>query len=343
MKNCVCIDFGANDILVYDSFKKEAVEVPSVVAIDKFSGKILATGDEAKILCGRIPGSSVLLYPFRHGVDYESEYFFPIISETLKKLKIKGRSKTRAIFVCHELPDDVQRELIEKNLRKCDFRDVKIMDKAVLTSIGTGCDPFGNDIDIIFDIGSSAARVSIITRGKNVMSGKCRAGGDLFDASIAAYIAQTYGITIKQDTARRIKNNIVSVWPSKNVLIDTADGVNISDGLPNGVSVTSKELLSAIHAPVSMLGEMLNGIIKSFTESEYYSDIFKDCNGSFDEIFKRGIILSGNGSLMGGFEEFVGNITFFPVHTLDEPGQSVVYGIEEIVKYSEKSIAELFI
>ena len=213
MSKEIAIDLGTANSLVYVQGKGIVIREPSVVAIQKNTGKVLAVGDEAKKMIGRTPGNIVAIKPLQDGfiADFDVcasmlKYFFG------KALPATGMfSKPRVIICVPAGTTSVEERAVRQAAMQAGAKEVHVMEEPMAAAIGAGLpvsDPTGS---MIVDIGGGTTDVAVISLGGIVTSQSIRIGGDKMDDAIVSFVKKNYNLLIGERTAEEIKMAIGTV------------------------------------------------------------------------------------------------------------------------------------
>ena len=288
------IDLGTASILVYIKDKGIVLKEPTVVAYDRDSQEIMAIGEEARKMIGRTPGNISAVRPLRQGVI--SDY---IVTEKMLKYfisKAMGRRTLRKprISVC--IPSgatEVEKRAVEDATYKAGAREVTIIEEPVAAAIGAGIDisqPYGN---LVVDIGGGTSDIAVISLGGTVVSTSLKLAGDDFDEAIIRYMRKKHNLLIGERTAEEVKMTIGCAYPRPETTTMDVKGRNLSTGLPRTMTITSDEMLEALHDPAMQIVEAIHGVLER-TPPELASDIYE-----------RGIVMTGGGALLSGLDELI--------------------------------------
>lgn len=311
------IDLGTASILVYIKGKGIVLNEPSVVAIDRGNNKIIAVGEEARRMLGRTPGNIVALRPMREGViaDYDTtermlRYF--INKACGKKLFFKPR-----VMVC--IPSGVtgvEERAVKEATIVAGARQAYLMEEPLAAALGAGMDISEACGNMIVDIGGGTTDVAVISLGGIVLSKSLRVGGDKFDESLVRYIRREYNLMIGERTAEELKITVGSVDPERKKGHKQMDirGRDLVSGLPKTISITAEETATALAEPI----EAVIGAIKEVLE--------KTPPELSADIVNRGIVLSGGGALLDGFNTRLMDETGLPIHIAEDPIACVAIG-----------------
>ena len=317
------IDLGTASILVYVKGKGVVLKEPSVVAYDRDTNKIVAIGEEARLMLGRTPGNIVAIRPLRQGVI--SDY---TITEKMLKYFIQkavGRSyfgRRPRISVC--VPSqvtEVEKKAVEDATLQAGAREVAIIEEPIAAAIGAGIDisrPCGN---MIVDIGGGTTDIAVISLGGTVVSTSIKIAGDDFDEALVRYMRKKHNLLIGERTAEDIKIKIGSAYPRPEVAKMNVRGRNLVTGLPKTVEVTSEETEEALKEATSQIVEAVHSVLEK-TPPELASDIAD-----------RGIVLTGGGSLLSGLEDLIESKTGINTMTAEDPMTAVAIGTGKFIEF----------
>lgn len=325
------IDLGTANTLVYVKGRGIVLVEPSVVAIEKDTGKLLAVGTEAKRMIGRTPGNIVAIRPLKDGVIADFQVTETMIRNLIERVHKRRFAVRPRVVVC--VPSGVtaveKRAVYEATL-SAGAREAHLMEEPMAAAIGAGLpiqEPTGN---MVVDIGGGTTEVAVISLGGIVTSISIRIGGDEFDEAIIAHVKKEYNVMIGERTAEEIKMEIGSAYPLPEEEDVEVRGRDLLSGLPKNIVLSSEEIRVAIEEPLGQIITAIKGTLEK-TPPELSSDIMD-----------RGIVLTGGGSLLKGLDERLRQETSIPVHVTEDPLSCVVIGsgkaLEEIELLKRVSI-----
>lgn len=320
------IDLGTANTLVHVRGKGIVLCEPSVVAIQRESRAVLAVGNEAKQMIGRTPGNIIAIRPMKDGVIAD----FDITQTMLRYFIQKAHSrrslvKPRLVIAVPSGVTEVERRAVIDAGLQAGAREAYLIEEPMAAAIGSGLpvhEPMGN---MIVDIGGGTTEVAIISLGGIVTCKSIRIAGDEMDEAIVNYIKRTYNLMIGERTAEEVKISIGAAYLDGNFEEKLAEvrGRDLVTGLPKTITVTAREINEALNDPVSAIIDAIKVTLEK-TPPELASDIMD-----------RGIVLTGGGSLLSGFERLVSRETGMPVHMTEEPLLSVVKGTGKVLEELE--------
>ncbi len=319
------IDLGTANILVTLKGKGIIVQEPSVVAIDRRTENIVATGNEAKEMLGRTPEEIKAIRPLKDGVIADFTATRMMLKDLIEKISQRYKiGKPRVVVGVPSGITEVEERAVEESVIHAGAREVYLIEEPMAAAIGSGLDiaePSGN---IIVDIGGGTTEVAVISLGGIVISNSIRVAGDELDEDIVSYIKREYNVAIGEGTAEEIKKEIgcaTSLMTEKTMKIK---GRDLSTGLPRDIEVTSSEIQKAMENSIKDIIDVIKTTLEK-TPPELSSDIME-----------KGIILSGGGALIENIDKLVSEKTGMPVFIAENPLECVVRGTEKTLEDLEK-------
>ncbi len=314
------IDLGTANTLVYMRGKGIILIEPSVVAIQKDTGRVLAVGEEAKKMIGRTPGNIVAIRPMKDGViadfDVTHTMIRYFINKALKK-SVNYFNRPRVVVCVPAGVTTVEERAVKEATIQAGAKEAFLIEEPMAAAIGAGLpihEPTGN---MIVDIGGGTTDVAVISLGGIVTSRSIRIGGDEMDEAIVNYIKRTYNLMIGERTAEEIKINIGSAI-ALDEMPDNEEyqvrGRDLVSGLPKHVIVTSQEIRAALSETVTAIVDAIKICLEK-TPPELAADIMD-----------RGIMMAGGGSSLKGLDVLISRETGMPVHKSEEPLWAVAVG-----------------
>lgn len=310
------IDLGTANTLVYIKGKGIVLREPSVVAINKNTGKVLAVGNEAKNMIGRTPGNIIAIRPMKDGVIADFDVTEKMLRHFIEKVGAKNSFKSPRIVVCFPSGvTEVEKRAIYEATKSAGAREAYLMEEPMAAAIGAGLpvnEPTGS---MVVDIGGGTTEVAIISLGGIVTSMSLRVAGDELDQAIIAYIKKQYNLMIGERTAENIKIELGSAYD----LGETRENMQIRgrdliSGLPKVVEISEEEVRDALREPVYSIIEAIKTTLEK-TPPELAADIMD-----------KGIMLTGGGALLKGLDELITNETHMPVNIAEIPLDCVAIG-----------------
>ena len=314
------IDLGTANTLVFVKGRGIVVQEPSVVALDRTTGSVLAVGDEAKRMIGRTPGNIVAIRPMKDGVIADFD-----VTQTMLKYFIRRAAPRRALMapqvvIC--VPSgvtEVEKRAVRDAVRQAGARETFLIEEPLASAIGAGLPVYEPTGNMVVDIGGGTTEVAIISLGGIVTSRSLRVAGDEMDEAIVYYAKRTYNLLVGERTAEEVKIQAGSALPVDGLGDVDLRGRDLVTGLPRTISLSPDEVRQALEEPVTRIIEAIRGTLEQ-TPPELAADIMD-----------RGIVMTGGGSLLRGLDRLLSRETGMPVYLSDEPLLCVVRGAGKVL------------
>ena len=328
------IDLGTASILVYVKGKGVVLQEPSVVAIDKNTGKLLKVGTEAQNMLGRTPGNIVAMRPLREGVISDYDMTERMLKEFIKKVAPVHFFKPRLVIcVPSGITEVEERAVIDAGIQ-AGARKVYLIEEPVAAAIGAGIDIAKPDGHMVVDIGGGTTDVAVISLSGVVESCSIKVAGDQFNDAVVKYIRRKHNVLIGERTAEELKISIGCVYdPDRDETRVPAEdgeetetetarepktvdikGRDLMTGLPRTFSVSSDEMIEAFEEPTQRILEAVHSVLER-TPPELVADISTN-----------GIVMTGGGSLVRGFDKLIEKHTGIETRVADNAISCVAYG-----------------
>ena len=319
----MAIDLGTANTKVHVKGQGIVLMEPSVVAIDKFTDKVLAVGSEAKRMLGRTPGNIVAIRPLKDGVIADFDVTESMLRYFIKKAHRRRFAVRPRVVVC--VPSgvtEVEKRAVFEATLQAGARAAYLIEEPMAAAIGAELpvqEPTGS---MIVDVGGGTTEVAVVSLGGIVTSQSIRIGGDEFDEALIAHVKKEYNVMIGERTAEEIKMEIGSAYPMAEEEDAEIRGRDLLTGLPRTIVLSSEEIRIAIEDPVLQMVAAVKATLEK-TPPELASDLMD-----------RGIVLTGGGALLKNLDERLRQETNMPVHITEDPLTCVVLGsgkaLEEI-------------
>jgi len=310
------IDLGTANTLVYVKGQGVVLCEPSVVAIEKETGGILAVGEEAKRMLGRTPGNIVAIRPLKDGVIADFDITEAMLRYFIRKVSAKNRPiSPRVVIAVPSGITEVEKRAVRDSAERAGARSpVYLIEEPIAAAIGVGLpihEPGGN---MVIDVGGGTTEMAVISLAGIVYSKSIRIGGDECDEAIMQHMRKTYNLLIGERTAENIKVTIGSAYPLAEEMKLEVKGRDILAGLPKVVMISSEEVRNALTEPINAIIEAIRITLEK-TPPEISADLVD-----------RGLILAGGGSLLRGLDKLISEETGLPVHVADDPLTAIALG-----------------
>ncbi len=310
------IDLGTSNTLVFVKGEGIVLREPSVVAIRRDTGTILAVGEEARRMIGRTPASIVAIRPMKDGVIANFDVTQTMLRHFIAKAHHRNSLLHPRVVVC--VPSgvtEVEKRAVLDATKQAGAREAFLIEEPMAAAIGAGLpveEPTGS---MIVDIGGGTTEVAIISLGGIVTSKSTRIGGDDLDEVIVNYIKQTYNLMIGERMAEEVKIQIGSAYLAEEGQTIDIRGRDLVTGLPKTLTITAMEIEKALVATVY---QILSAI--KFTLEQSPPELASD-------IMDKGIVITGGGALLKGLDKLVAKETGMPVFLSDNPLDSAALGV----------------
>lgn len=311
------IDLGTANTLVYVRGRGIVINEPSVVAINKKTGDMLAIGKEAQKMVGKTPSHIVAIRPLKDGVISDFEVTEQMLRYFIQKVHQEGfhiLPRPRVVIGIPSSVTEVERRAVEEASLRAGARSVFLIEESMAAAIGSRMpvhEPIGN---MIVDIGGGTTEVAVISLGGIVVSRTLRVAGDDMNENIVNYARDNFNILMGERTAEEIKIRIGSAIEIPEPLETPLRGRDLVTGLPKEVVISDTQVREALQKSVMTIVEAIKNTVEE-TPPELISDIIE-----------HGIMLTGGGSLVRGLDQVVSQATRMKTRLTDDPLTSVVRG-----------------
>lgn len=327
------IDLGTANTLVYVKGKGIVINEPSVVAVNKKTGQILAIGNEAKKMVGKTPTHIVATRPLVDGVVSDFEVTEQMLKYFIEKVHQEGFTlfpRPRVVIGIPSGVTEVEKRAVEEAAMNAGARQAFLIEEPMAAAIGARLPIQDASGSMIVDIGGGTTEVAVISLGGIVISKSLRIAGDEMNEDVIQYARSEFNLLLGEKTAEEIKIAIGSAYPLKKPLETTMRGRDLVSGLPKEVKISDEQAREAISRSVRTIVNEIKTAIEE-TPPELIADIMA-----------RGIILAGGGSLLRGLDKLIFEQTKMPVSVADDPLTCVVRGCG-IVLEDVESLKEVLV
>ena len=310
------VDLGTANVLICVGNKGVEVREPSVVAVDKNTGKILQVGAAARNMLGRTPGNVVAMQPLKDGVISDHEMTVRML-QTLFRQATKSSLFTPKPRVVISVPSgvtEVEERTVINAVMDAGARRVYLIEEPLAAALGANLDISGPNGQMVVDIGSGTTNVAVLSMNGVAVSSSLKEAGDAFDEAIARYVRRKHGVIIGQVTAEDIKIQIGSVYPRPENISMNVKGRDAKTGLPKEVTLLSSDIFEVLRRPARQIADEVLSVLEE-TSPELVSDISEN-----------GITLTGGGSQIWGMSQLLTERTGIDCRVADDPDSCVAYG-----------------
>jgi len=317
----LAIDLGTANTLVYVRGKGIVVNEPSIVVVNKITGKVEAIGSRAKEMLGKTPQNVVTIKPLRDGVIADFE-----IAEKMLDYFIRKATNNRAFLIRPRIAigiptgiTQVERRAVKDVALRAKASEVYLIEQPMSAAVGADLpisEPTGN---MVVDIGGGTTDIAVISLNGIVFNHSIRIGGNEMDEQIIQYIKKKYNLLIGEKTAEQVKIQIGSAYPLDEPLTMEIKGRDLREGIPKTVVVDDQEIREALEEVVAAIVNAIRVALER-TPPELSADIID-----------RGIVLTGGGSLLKNFDKRIREETQLPVFLTEDPMSTVVLGTGKLL------------
>ncbi|WP_294911746.1 rod shape-determining protein [uncultured Eubacterium sp.] len=296
------IDLGTSNTKVADKKGHIIINEPSVVAVDVKSKRVLATGNEAKNMIGRTPGSIVAVRPMRDGVIADFDMTADMLHDFMYRSSTKNIfTKTRVVISVPSDVTEVERRAVEDAVRSAGAQEVELIESSMAAALGVGLPVYEATGSMIIDIGGGTCDVAVLSLGGIACCNSIKVGGEAMDEAIVSYMRKNHNLLIGERTAEDIKLKLGSAAEYDGEAAMKVRGRNLADGLPGSVEITSADVRYVLQEPVSQIIAVIKETLE-VTLPELASDIID-----------RGIYLTGGASQLRGLPKLIEEEIGIPV------------------------------
>ncbi len=308
------IDLGTSNVLIYAAGKGVILREPSVIALDKNTGKVLQVGAAARNMLGRTPGNVVAIHPLQDGVISDYELTAKMLTEMIRSIIKHAVVKPRMIVCVPSGITEVEERAVIQAANEAGARRVYLIEEPLAAALGAQLDISAPEGRMVVDIGGGTTDVGVLTMNGVANSASVKVAGIAFDEAIVKYIRKNYGLLIGNNTAEDIKISIGCVWQRPEALSMAVKGRDIKTGLAREIVIGSDEVMESLRRPARQICDKVLDVLEE-TTPELVADISKN-----------GIVLTGGGSQIYGMDKLLQERTEIKCMVADDADSCVAYG-----------------
>jgi rod shape-determining protein MreB len=318
LSNDLAIDLGTANTLVYVRGNGIVLDEPSVVAVrrnGRGGNKVLAVGQEAKMMLGRTPGHIEAIRPMKEGVIADFEVAEAMLRYFIKKANNRRTLIRPRVIAC--VPSgitQVEKRAVRESAESAGAREVFLIEEPMAAAIGAGLPITEPTSNMVVDIGGGTTEVAVISLAGIVYSKSVRVGGDKMDEAILQYIKSKYNLLIGERSAEQIKTTVGNAYRVEKVEDMQIKGRDLATGIPKIIAIDSDEVRQAIIEQIKTIVETVKSALEQ-TPPELAADIVDN-----------GIVLTGGGALLKGLDKLLREETGLPITITEDPLTTVVLG-----------------
>lgn len=324
----LAIDLGtANTIIIHND--KVVVDEPSIVAVDRTSGKVIAVGKKAMLMHGKTHENIKTIRPLQGGVIADFQVAEYMIKEMIKMTNSKKQLFPPALKMVICIPSgitEVEERAVRDSSEQAGAKEVKLIHEPMAAAIGIGIDVLEPTGNMIIDIGGGTTEIAVIALGGIVSNKSIRIAGDEFNNDIEEYMRKQHNIHIGERTAERIKIEVgAALTDIENPPEDFAvHGRDMLTGIPKEIIINYAEVAHALDKTISKIETAVLQALE-MTPPELSADIYR-----------TGIYMAGGGSLLRGLDKRLSQKTKLPCHVAEDPLRAVARGTGIALKNFDK-------
>lgn len=324
----VAIDLGTANTIIYVKGKGIVVREPSVVAIDRYTGKVVAVGNAANEMIGRTPENITAVRPMKDGVIAEFDITQAMIKHFIHQAKVVSVLKPRVVVSIPSGITEVERRAVEEAVIQAGAKEVALIEEPMAAALGAGLPVDRPTGSMVVDIGGGTTEVAVIAMGGIVSSRSIRIAGDALDSAIINYLKKNIGINVGDKMAEEIKIAIGSAYEDNEEGVYDVRGRDVSTGLPRTVQIRESQIREAI---IDNINEMIEAVKMTLehTPPELAADVME-----------RGITLTGGGALIKGIDRLIADVTKIPTLVAEYPLDCVAIGTGKALDDIKKLLAK---
>ena len=317
------VDLGTTNVLIYADDKGIVVREPSVVALDKNTGKILQVGSAARNMLGRTPGNVVAMRPLRDGIISDHEMTVRMLSAMFKTATNAGpfATKPRVVISVPSGVSEVEERSVINAAIEAGARRVFLIEEPLAAALGAGLDLKGAKGHMVVDIGGGTTDIAVLSMNGVSLSSSLKVAGDHMDDLIARYVRRQHGVAIGKVAAEAVKIQIGRVYPGGESASMNVKGRDIKTGMPRVVNLTSEEIYEVLRRPARQIADEVMVVMEQSTP-ELVSDISE-----------TGIVLTGGCSQLYGFTQLLEERTGIHCIVADNPDSCTALGCGKSLKW----------
>ena len=310
------IDLGTANVLIYVDGKGVVVREPSVVAVDKNTGKILEVGSAARNMLGRTPGNVVAMHPLKDGVISDHEMTVQMLQSLFREAAKSSlfTPKPRVVICVPSGVTEVEERTVINAAIDAGARRAYLIEEPLAAALGAGLDIKGPNGQMVVDIGHGTTDVAVLTMNGVNVSSSIKVAGNAFDEAIGRYVRRKHGVVIGQVTAEDIKIRIGSVYPRPENISMNVKGRDAKTGMPRELTLMSSEICEVLNRLARQIADEILSVMEE-TTPELVSDSSEN-----------GITLTGGGSQIWGMDKLLTERTGVICTLADDPDSCVAYG-----------------
>ncbi len=312
----IAIDLGTANTLIQVKGEGIVLNEPSVVAVDRATGRVRAIGLEAKRMLGRTPEGIIAIRPMRDGVIADVDMAELMLRHFINSILPKGffQPKPRLVIGVPSGITEMERRAVRSAALAAGAKTVYLLSEPMAAAIGVGLPVVTPRGSMVVNVGGGTTEIGVIALSGIVADASIRVGGNEIDEVIAAFVRKMYNLLIGESTAENVKMRIGSAFALDQEREMEVNGRDLVSGIPKTIRLRSEEIRESIQEPILAIVEAVRRALE-VTPPELASDIVDD-----------GIVMTGGGALIQGLDQLIARETNLPIHVDEDPLSCVVRG-----------------
>ncbi len=310
----IAVDLGTSNTLIYVSGKGVIFEEPSLITVNRDSNKVVRTGKEAYSVKGRTHDSEYTVRPICDGVISKYRHTLIMLDHFMKKIS-KHQIIRPSMTVCVPCGiSDVEEQAVMDVCLEAGAKSVYLIDAPLASAIGHGFDirePIGR---LVVDIGGGTTDIAVICSGGVVCSDSVKIGGCAMNEALIKYVRRKYFVAISESSAEKAKISAGTVWRRDDGTVADVRGKNLKSSAPCILTLNAADMVEALEEPMAAIVEAVCNVIEQ-TPPDLVADIAEN-----------GILLTGGGSQIYGFDKLIESFTGIKCTVTKKPLQCAVIG-----------------
>jgi len=316
----LAIDLGTANTLVYAKGQGIVMNEPTVIALNKRNGDVLAMGREAWQMIGRTPSYIIAVRPLRQGAITDFDITQRMIRLILQRAGVNRFNRPRVVICVPSAITEVERRAVTEAARRAGAADAQLLEQPVAAAIGAELPIHEPVANMVIDVGGGTTETALISLGGIVALQAVRVGSFDIDSAIQSYVRREYGIAIGERTAEEIKIAIGSAWPVDDEVRAEVRGRDLMSGLPKTVILSKPEVRESIAEPITAIVDSVIACLGHAPPE------------LADDLITTGMQLVGGGGMLQGLDRRIAVETEIPVQLVEQPLESVVLGAGRCVE-----------
>ena len=326
----LAVDLGAANTVVYEKGQGIVLNEPTVIARSTRTGEVIAAGDQAWQLTGRLPTDIVVERPLRHGLTADLKLTETTLRLVLSRLGRGRFANARLVLCVPSAMAEPQRRALREAVRQAGASSQHLIEQPLAAAIGSGLslrEPTGH---MVVHLGAHATEAALISSGDAVATSTVEVGGFDLDTAIQAYIRTEYRLAVSERTAEEIKFAVGSAWPTQEPLKTEVQGRDLATGLHKAVILAPSEVRAAMD---DVLREMIETI--KICVSHAPPKLAADA-------LAQGVLLVGGGALLSGLDLRIADAMDAEVRIAEYPLECAALGAGQYLEVNAASRSAAF-